>query len=350
MTTTPLFRDPGVRHDWTRTDVERLFALPFLDLLLEAQRVHRLFFPKNKVQLAELLSVKTGGCPEDCAYCPQSAHHDTGLERTPLMAAADVVVKAGEARARGASRFCLGAAWRSPSDKDLDAVCEMVKGIKALGMEACVTLGMLTGPQAAKLKAAGLDYYNHNLDTSPEHYREIITTRTFDDRLQTLAAVRDAGVSVCCGGIVGMGESRADRAGFLVALATLDPHPESVPINMLVQVKGMPLAILDNNDAPSREGVDGIELVRTVAAARLTMPKSVVRLSAGRETMSDELQALCFLAGANSIFAGEQLLTTKNPGVSRDERLFAQLGLAAWVPGGTDAVERHAASAHADAE
>jgi len=321
-----------VRHDWTHAQAERLFSLPFLDLVLEAQRVHRQRFPKNQVQLAELLSVKTGGCPEDCSYCPQSAHHEADLKRTPLMAVGDVVEKAAEARARGASRYCLGAAWRSPTDKDLDVVCEMVKGIKSLGMEACVTLGMLTGPQAARLKTAGLDYYNHNIDTSPEHYKEIITTRTFEDRLQTLAAVRDAGVNVCCGGIVGMGESRADRAGFLVALATLDPHPESVPINMLVQVKGTPLAILDNGDKSRDRGVDGLELVRTVATARLMMPHSVVRLSAGREAMSDELQALCFLAGANSIFAGEQLLTTKNPGISRDARLFQALGLEPWQP------------------
>jgi biotin synthase len=247
------------------------------------------------------------------------------------MAVNDVVAKAKDAKARGASRYCLGAAWRSPTDKDLDVVCDMVKGIKDLGMEACVTLGMLTPPQAKRLKDAGLDYYNHNLDTSPEYYKEIITTRSFDDRLNTLAAVRDAGVNVCCGGIVGMGESRDDRVGFLVALATLDPHPESVPINMLVKVKGTPLHILDNDDAPDA-GVDGIELVRTVAVARLMMPSSVVRLSAGRETMSDELQALCFFAGANSIFAGERLLTTKNPGMSRDEQLFHKLGLEAWTP------------------
>ena len=315
----PEFRDGQPRHDWTRDELQKLFALPFNDLLYRAQSVHRLHFDANAVQISTLLSIKTGGCPEDCAYCPQSAHYETGVDASKLMDVAAVVADAKAARARGATRFCMGAAWRSPKDRDLDAVCHMVEEVKALGMETCVTLGMLTGAQADRLKGAGLDYYNHNLDTSPEYYSEIISTRTYKDRLDTLEEVRRAGINVCCGGIVGMGETREDRVGMLHALATLPVHPESVPINMLVQVEGTPVSL---GQAP-----DSIEFVRTIAVARLAMPKSMVRLSAGRETMSAETQALCFLAGANSIFAGPKLLTTPNPSEDRDHRLFEQLGL-----------------------
>lgn len=276
-------------------------------------------FDPCAIQISTLLSIKTGGCPEDCGYCPQSAHHETGVEASKLMDVDAVLADAEAARARGATRFCMGAAWRSPKDRDLDAVCRMVEGVKALGLETCVTLGMLTGVQAVRLKEAGLDYYNHNLDTSPEYYGEIISTRTYEDRLDTLEEVRSAGINVCCGGIVGMGEAREDRVGMIHALATLAPHPESVPINMLVQVEGTPVA--------RGQALDAIEFVRTVAVARLAMPKSMVRLSAGREQMSVETQALCFLAGANSIFSGPKLLTTPNPAEDKDQRLFAQLGL-----------------------
>jgi biotin synthase len=313
--------DGDVRQDWTRAEVQALFALPFPDLIYRAQRVHRAHFDPRQVQISTLLSIKTGGCPEDCAYCPQSAHYEAGVKAEKLMDAAAVVAEARAAKRAGASRFCMGAAWRSPKDRDLDAVCAMVEGVKALGLETCATLGMLTQPQARRLKGAGLDYYNHNLDTSPEFYSEIITTRTFRDRLETLDHVRAAGISVCCGGIVGMGESREDRVGMIVALATLPVHPESVPINMLVQVEGTPLA--------TGQALDGIEFVRTVAAARITMPASVVRLSAGREDMSEETQALCFVAGANSIFYGPKLLTTPNPERDRDMRLMDKLGLTA---------------------
>jgi len=309
----------GVRQDWTRAEVRALFELPFPDLIYRAQRVHRAHFDPRQVQISTLLSIKTGGCPEDCAYCPQSAHYEAGVKAEKLMDAAAVVAEARAAKQAGASRFCMGAAWRSPKDRDLDAVCAMVEGVKALGLETCATLGMLTQPQALRLKGAGLDYYNHNLDTSPEFYGEIITTRTFRDRLETLDHVRAAGISVCCGGIVGMGESREDRVGMIVALATLPVHPESVPINMLVQVAGTPLA--------TGQALDAIEFVRTVAAARITMPASVVRLSAGREDMSEETQALCFVAGANSIFYGPKLLTTPNPERDRDMRLMDKLGL-----------------------
>jgi biotin synthase len=271
------------------------------------------------VQLSTLLSIKTGGCPEDCAYCPQSARYETGVDAAKLMDVAAVVAAAEQARAGGASRFCMGAAWREPKDRDLDTVCDMVAGVKRLGLESCATLGMLTAAQARRLKTAGLDYYNHNLDTSPEYYGQIITTRTYRDRLDTLAEVRDAGIKLCCGGIVGMGESRADRAGMIVALATLPEHPESVPINLLVRVEGTPLA--------ATEALDELEFVRTIAVARITMPRAVVRLSAGREAMSDATQALCFLAGANSIFCGPRLLTTPNPGLDHDQRLFDRLGL-----------------------
>src|SRR3954452_7880924 len=311
----------ALRHDWTRAEITVLFELPLPELMFRAQEAHRLFFDPTEVQIATLLSIKTGGCPEDCAYCPQSAHYDTGLQASKLMAVEAVLAEARAAKAAGADRFCMGAAWRSPKDRDLDAVCAMVEGVKALGLETCATLGMLTGPQAQRLKGAGLDYYNHNLDTSPEYYGEIITTRTFRDRLETLDHVRAAGISVCCGGIVGMGETREDRVGMIVALATLPAHPESVPINMLVQVEGTPLA--------TGQAFDAIEFVRTVAAARITMPASVVRLSAGREDMTEETQALCFVAGANSIFYGPKLLTTPNPARDRDRDLMDKLGLTA---------------------
>jgi len=312
-----------VRHDWTREEIAALFALPFADLIFRAQTVHRRHFSANEVQISTLLSIKTGGCPEDCGYCSQSASHETGLKASKLMALDAVLADARAAKAAGATRFCMGAAWRSPKDKDLDAVCAMVEGVKALGLETCVTLGMLTPPQATRLKQAGLDYYNHNIDTSPEYYSEIITTRTFQDRLDTLAHVREAGLSVCCGGIVGMGEDEDDRVGMLHALATLPEHPESVPINGLVKIKGTKLG----DSAP----LDPIDFVRTVAVARITMPGSMVRLSAGRGELSDEAQALCFLAGANSIFYGDKLLTTPNPEESRDHRLFAKLGISAMV-------------------
>jgi biotin synthase len=307
------------RHDWTREEVRALFELPFPELMFRAQSVHRLYFEPTEVQISTLLSIKTGGCPEDCAYCPQSARYDTGVAAEKLMALDTVLAEARAAKNSGASRFCMGAAWRSPKDRDLDAVCAMVEGVKALGLETCATLGMLNAPQAQRLKAAGLDYYNHNLDTSPEFYDHIITTRTYQDRLETLDHVRDAGIHVCCGGIVGMGESRDDRAGMIAVLASLPVHPESVPINMLVKVAGTPLA--------AEGALDPIEFVRTIAVARITMPRSVVRLSAGREDMSEETQALCFLAGANSIFYGPKLLTTPNPGRDRDRELMERLGM-----------------------
>jgi len=309
----------AVRQDWTRAEIQALFDLPFPDLIFHAQRIHREHFDPREVQISTLLSIKTGGCPEDCAYCPQSVQYNTGVAADKLMDVAAVVDEARAAKAAGASRFCMGAAWRSPKDRDLNQVCAMVEGVHALGLETCATLGMLTAPQAARLKSAGLDYYNHNLDTSPEFYGEIISTRTYQDRLDTLDHVRAAGIHVCCGGIVGMGESRASRAGLIAQLANLDPYPESVPINNLVQVEGTPLY--------GTPKLDPFEFVRTIAAARITMPKAMVRLSAGREDMSSELQALCFLAGANSIFYGEKLLTTGNPEAERDRELFAKLGL-----------------------
>jgi biotin synthase len=308
-----------VRHDWTRTEVQALFDLPFPDLIFHAQRIHREHFDPREVQISTLLSIKTGGCPEDCAYCPQSAHHDAGVAAGKLMDVAAVLDEAHAAKAAGASRFCMGAAWRSPRDRDLDQVCAMVEGVRALGLETCVTLGMLTAIQAARLKGAGLDYYNHNLDTSPEFYGEIISTRTYQDRLDTLGHVRAAGIHVCCGGIVGMGERRDDRIGMIATLASLPAHPESVPINLLVRVEGTPLG--------ANAALDQFEFVRTVAAARIAMPESVVRLSAGREDMSEETQALCFLAGANSIFYGPKLLTTPNPAPGRDIGLMEKLGL-----------------------
>jgi biotin synthase len=312
-----------IRHDWTRAEVHGLFALPFPELMFRAQTVHRVHFDPNEVQLSTLLSIKTGGCPEDCAYCPQSASYDTGVKAEKLMSVDAVLAQARAAKEAGASRFCMGAAWREPKDRDLDRVCEMVEGVRSLGLETCVTLGMLNGVHAERLKAAGLDYYNHNIDTSPEHYGAIITTRTFQDRLDTLDHVRAAGINVCCGGIVGMGEGLDDRVGMIVALANLPAHPQSVPINMLVKVAGTPLA----SDAAGGAALDPIDFVRTIAVARITMPKSMVRLSAGREHMSDETQALCFLAGANSIFCGPKLLTTPNPERDRDLQLMDRLGL-----------------------
>ncbi|KAB2911880.1 MAG: biotin synthase BioB [Hyphomicrobiaceae bacterium] len=308
-----------VRHDWTVDEILDLFALPFPELVFTAQSIHRRHFDPAKVQFAQLLSIKTGGCPEDCGYCSQSAHFETGVKATKLMADADIVAEARRAKENGATRFCMGAAWRSPKDRDVDQLCATVEAVKGLGMETCMTLGMLTASQARKLKEAGLDYYNHNLDTSPEHYGNIITTRTYADRLETLAHVREAGMSVCCGGILGIGETGRDRASMLRELANLPTHPDSVPINMLMQVEGTPLA--------SAKRVDALDLVRTIAVARITMPQSVVRLSAGREHMTDEAQALCFLAGANSIFVGAKLLTTPNPERSHDEGLLVRLGM-----------------------
>ncbi len=308
-----------IRHDWSRADVEALFELPFPELLHRAGSAHRLHFDPAEVQVSTLLSVKTGGCPEDCGYCPQAARYHTGVDATKLMSTEAVVEKAKQAKAAGASRFCMGAAWRSPKDRDVPKVAAMIREVKALGLETCATLGMLSGEQAQALKAAGLDYYNHNLDTDPEYYGAIIHTREMQDRLDTLTHVRDAGMKTCCGGIVGMGESRRQRAGLLQTLANLPAHPDSVPINRLVQVEGTPLH--------GTVELDPFEFVRTIAVARILMPKSMVRLSAGRETMSDELQALCFSAGANSIFYGEKLLTTGNPDTERDMALFARLGL-----------------------
>ena len=312
-----------LRHDWSQAEIEALFALPFADLLYRAQGLHRGIFDPNRVQMSTLLSIKTGGCPEDCAYCPQAARYATGVEAEKLMALDDVLAAARKARDAGATRYCMGAAWRGPKDRDIEQVAAMIRGVKALGLETCATLGMLNGGQAQTLQEAGLDYYNHNIDTSEEFYGEIITTRTYEDRLVTLEHVRDAGILVCCGGIVGMGESRADRAGMLRTLANLPRHPESVPINMLVRVEGTPLG--DGDD------FDGLEFVRTIATARILMPRSFVRLSAGREHMSDELQALCFLAGANSIFVGDKLLTTPNPAHSEDMKLLARLGIEAMA-------------------
>lgn len=309
----------ALRHDWTSAEVSALFELPFNDLLFRAHGLHRQYFDPNAVQISTLLSIKTGACPEDCAYCPQSARYDTGLERERLMPVEQVMEAARQARERGASRFCMGAAWRNPKDRDLDQVIRMVEGVKSLGMETCVTLGMLDAPQADRLKQAGLDYYNHNLDTSPEFYDSVITTRTYQDRLDTLAHVREAGINVCCGGIIGMGEGVRDRVGLLMELANLPRHPESVPINMLVQVQGTPLF--------GQDKLDSLEFVRMIAVARIMMPQSFVRLSAGRSEMSDETQALCFFAGANSIFYGEKLLTTENPEADHDRRLFQRLGI-----------------------
>jgi biotin synthase len=322
--TAPQATQADIRHDWTQAEAEDLFSSPFNDLLFRAQTLHRQYFAPNEVQISTLLSIKTGGCPEDCAYCPQSAHYDTGTDRDALMDIDSVLAAAREAKRGGASRFCMGAAWRSPTDRDLDAVCKMVEGVKDLGLESCVTLGMLREEQAKRLSDSGLDYYNHNIDTSEEYYSEIITTRTYEDRLNTLGNVRDAGINVCSGGIVGMGETPKDRAGMLTTLATLPEHPQSVPINMLVAVEGTPLS-----DVPA---IDAIEFARTIAVARVMMPASVVRLSAGRNDMTDEAQALCFAAGANSIFYGDVLLTTDNPEREADMALFDRLGLKPSAP------------------
>jgi biotin synthase len=308
-----------IRHDWTRAEISARLDQPFGDLIACAHAVHRVHHDANAVQVSTLLSVKTGGCPEDCAYCPQAARYATGVNAEKLLSLDAVLTKAKQAKAAGASRFCMGAAWRSPKDRDIPKIAAMVGAVKALGMETCATLGMLTQSQADALKDAGLDYYNHNLDSAPEFYGEIIRTREYQDRLDTLECVRDAGLKTCCGGIVGMGETREQRAGLLQALANLPEHPQSVPINRLVQVEGTPLA--------GTAQLDPFEFVRMIAAARIVMPKSMVRLSAGRAEMSDELQALCFLAGANSIFYGEKLLTTGNPDVEHDQRLFARLGI-----------------------
>lgn len=310
---------PTLRHDWMRDEVSALFALPFNDLLFQAHTVHRQHFNPNQVQVSTLCSIKTGACPEDCKYCPQSARYDTGLEKEKLMQVDAVIEEAKAAKSSGATRFCMGAAWRSPKNKDLPYVIEMVKGVKALGLETCMTLGMLDDKQSAELAAAGLDYYNHNLDTSKEYYGDIITTRTYDDRLNTLQNVRDAGMKVCSGGIVGMGEGEQDRVGLLIQLANMPAHPESVPINMLVRVEGTPFENLDDLDA--------FDFIRTIAVARILMPKSHVRLSAGREEMNEQMQAMAFFAGANSIFYGEKLLTTANPKADKDKQLFARLGI-----------------------
>jgi biotin synthase len=308
-----------VRHDWQVSQVQSIYELPMNDLLFKAQLVHRENFDQNKVQTSTLMSIKTGACPEDCAYCPQSGHYNTGLSKEQLVAIDEVIKNARNAKRTGATRFCMGAAWRSPRGKDFPVVLEMIKEVKALGLETCVTLGMLNEDQSKQLKAAGLDYYNHNLDTSAEYYDQIITTRTFQDRLDTLTKVRDAGINVCAGGILGMGETLNDRLGLLKELANLPEHPQSVPINQLIAVKGTPL-----EDAKE---LDSFEFIRMIAVARIMMPKSYVRLSAGRESMSDEMQAMCFFAGANSIFYGEKLLTTENPDMDHDLQLFARLGI-----------------------
>lgn len=310
-----------IRHDWTLPEVTALFNVPFNDLVFKAQSVHRQHFDPNAIQISTLCSIKTGGCAEDCGYCPQSAHYNTGVKAEKLLALDAVLSDAKAAKSAGASRFCMGAAWREPKQRDLDKVIPIIREVKALGLETCATLGMLTKEQAQALKNAGLDYYNHNLDTSEAYYPHIITTRTYQERLDTLAHVRDAGINVCCGGIVGLGESVEDRASLLMTLANLATHPESVPINMLVQVQGTPLE--------SAQKVEPLDFVRMIAVARILLPKSYVRLSAGREDMSEEMQALCFLSGANSIFYGEKLLTTPNPQTHSDNRLFARLGLKA---------------------
>jgi len=311
--------DSVLRHDWSKQEISTLFELPFNDLLFQAQCIHRKNFDPNQVQVSTLLSIKTGACPEDCGYCSQSSKNDAQVERERLLPLDEVIIKAQQAKDNGASRFCMGAAWRNPTDKNLEKVIDMITAVKDIGMETCVTLGMLTEKQSQRLKDAGLDYYNHNLDTSPEHYGDIITTRTYQDRLDTLEHVRAANINVCSGGILGLGEKRSDRVSLLQQLANLPQHPDSVPINMLVQVEGTPLHGVDE--------LEPLEFIRTIATARIIMPESVVRLSAGRTEMSDETQALCFLAGANSIFYGDKLLTTDNPDESHDQQLFNKLGL-----------------------
>jgi biotin synthase len=319
----------GLRHDWTHAQAAALYGAPFNDLMFQAQLVHRRHFPANRVQKSRLLSIKTGGCPEDCGYCSQSARHDGGLQATRLMEVEQVLAQAREAREAGATRYCMGAAWRSPKGRDMEAVCAMVKGVKALGMETCMTLGMLTKEDVGRLKDAGLDYYNHNIDTSQRFYGQVITTRSYQDRLDTLRRVREAGMKVCCGGILGMGEEAGDRIDMLITLANLPEHPESVPINMLVPIPGTPLA--------QAEKIHPVDFVRTIATARIMMPRSYVRLSAGRAEMSDELQALCFLAGANSVFVGDKLLTADNPQGDADDKLFARLGIEPMPPAGAPA-------------
>ena len=309
----------GIRHDWVLSEVMDIFQLPFNDLIFKAQTIHRQYFDANKVQVSTLLSIKTGACPEDCKYCPQSIHHDTGLEKEKLLEVQRVVEEAKAAKAVGATRFCMGAAWKHPTNRDMPYLLEMVKGVKALGMETCMTLGLLSQLQAYALADAGLDFYNHNLDTSPEFYQQIITTRTYSERLQTLAYVRQAGIKICSGGILGMGETLKDRANLLIQLANLDQHPESVPINNLVKVKGTPLA--------NEKDIEPFDFIRMLAVARIMMPKSYIRLSAGREQMNEQMQALAFLAGANSIFYGDKLLTTSNPQVDKDNALFFKLGI-----------------------
>jgi len=321
---------PQIRHDWTSAEALALYELPLMDLLFRAQSVHRTSFDPNKVQMSRLLSIKTGGCAEDCGYCSQSAHHKTGLKASKLMEVERVISEAKKAKAAGATRYCMGAAWRSPKARDMDVVVAMVEGVKSLGMETCMTLGMLSDDDIVKLRDAGLDYYNHNVDTSEAYYDKVITTRTYADRLDTLARVREAGMKVCSGGIVGMGEERQDRVDMLVTLANLEEHPESVPINMLIAIPGTPLE--------NTKQIDPIDFVRTIAVARIMMPKSFVRLSAGRTEMSDEMQALCFFAGANSVFVGETLLTAENPGEDKDSTLFAKLGLSALE---IDVAEHH---------
>ena len=313
------------RTDWTRDEIAELFELPFTELLFRAATVHREFHPPEQVQLCTLLSIKTGGCPEDCGYCSQSVKADSGVEATKLMEVQSVLQRAAQAKDQGSQRFCMGAAWRNPKDRDMPAIVEIVKGVRAMGLETCMTLGMLTPKQADMLKEAGLDYYNHNVDTGPEYYERVISTRNYQDRLDTLQNVRDAGINVCSGGIVGMGETREDRVGFVHTLATLERHPESVPVNALVPVKGTALGDMLSDTPPAK--IDDIEFVRTVAVARICMPQSMVRLSAGRESMSEVTQALCFLAGANSIFTGDTLLTAPNAGDDEDAALFAKLGL-----------------------
>ena len=315
----PETNTPEIRNNWSKQEISALFELPFSDLLFQAQSIHRQHFEPNQVQISTLLSIKTGACPEDCGYCSQSARNDAEVERERLLPLDEVITQAKLAKANGAGRFCMGAAWRNPTDKNLDKVIDMIIAVKNIGLESCVTLGMLTEPQSARLKQAGLDYYNHNLDTSPEKYGDIITTRTYQDRLDTLRHVRDAGINVCSGGILGMGEKQSDRVSLLQQLSNLPQHPESVPINMLVQVEGTPLYGV--------EELEPLEFVRTIAVARILMPKSVVRLSAGRTEMSDETQALCFVAGANSIFYGDKLLTTANPDENHDQQLFKKLGI-----------------------
>ncbi|GAW85970.1 biotin synthase [Bathymodiolus platifrons methanotrophic gill symbiont] len=319
MSSVLVSNDSILRHDWQLEEVKSLFNQPFNDLLFQAQTIHRSHFDPNEVQISSLLSIKTGSCSEDCGYCPQSARYDSDLTPEALMPVDEVLKSAQQAKDQGASRFCMGAAWRSPKDKDIERVVEMVQGVKAMGMETCVTLGMLTDQQTQTLKEGGLDYYNHNLDTSEDYYSEVITTRTYQDRLDTLGRVRDAGINVCCGGIVGMGENDTDRANLLIELANLPKHPESVPINMLVQVEGTPLM--------GSEQLDPFMFIRMIAVARILMPESRVRLSAGRTDMSDEMQALCFFAGANSIFYGDKLLTTDNPMTNHDLALFDRLGV-----------------------